>query len=300
MKKFIVSLCCTLLLSAQLMFAQAGQTGFSFLKIGVGSRALSMGDASVAAASDPSAVYYNPAALSLSDAPSVLLMHQEWIQGAHTDFLGAATSAGAFHFGLGIASAAVDDIEVRTTPGPALSTFSSRNASIGISGAYDVSPELSLGATGKLLYEKIFLDDASGLAVDLGAVFRVDSSLSLGTSLANLGSVSPLRDEASKLPTILRIGGAYTTPLPALESAVMVSADFVSMSGEGRSHVHAGGEATFREMFSLRAGYQSGYEARSVSFGMGVRQGMFRFDYAFLPFSLDLGSTHTLSLLVRF
>ena len=122
----LLSVC---LFAAQPLHAQAGGTGFSFLKIGIGSRALSMGDASAAAATDPSAVYYNPAALSLSDAPSILLMHQEWIQGAHTDFLGASTSAGSLHLGLGIASAGVDDIEVRTTPGPALSTFSSRNAS---------------------------------------------------------------------------------------------------------------------------------------------------------------------------
>jgi hypothetical protein len=288
------------LLAVSGLLAQAGTAGLAFLKTGVGGRALAMGEAGVASSTDPSSVYYNPASLALSGSSQILLMHQAWIQDAHTEFLGASTSSGSFHLGLGVVSSAVDDIEVRTAPGAPLSTFSSRNASIGLSMALELSPEVSVGATGKLLYEKIFVDDATGFALDLGGIYHVDSSLTLGASLNNLGSMSELRNESSKLPTIFRAGASYATPLESLESIVTASADIVSLSAEGSTHLHLGAEAEFRRMFSVRAGYQSGYDNKSVSMGVGVRQGMLRFDYAFVPFSMDLGSTHTLALLFTF
>ena len=51
--------------------AQPGSAGLTFLKFGVGARALGMGDAYSAIADDPSATYYNPASLSLAKAPKM-------------------------------------------------------------------------------------------------------------------------------------------------------------------------------------------------------------------------------------
>ena len=48
----------------QVAYSQAGETGLSFLKLGVGGRALGMGEAYSAVAADPTAMYYNPAAMS--------------------------------------------------------------------------------------------------------------------------------------------------------------------------------------------------------------------------------------------
>src|SRR5712691_8940697 len=101
------------------LHAQAGSTGLSFLKLGVGGRALGMGEAYSAAASDPTAMYYNPAALSLSAVPQILLMHKEWIQGVKTEYLGAMASLNTFRFGVSLNATSVDDIELRSVPGPA-------------------------------------------------------------------------------------------------------------------------------------------------------------------------------------
>ncbi len=84
--------------------AQAGETGLSFLKLGVGGRALGMGEAYTAVASDPTAMYYNPAALSQTDNSQILLMHKEWIEGVKTDYLGATTTWNAFRFGVSVNS----------------------------------------------------------------------------------------------------------------------------------------------------------------------------------------------------
>ncbi|MBU0567282.1 hypothetical protein KJ693_09645 [bacterium] len=49
---------------AQAVSAEPGATGASFLKIGVGARALGMGGAFVGLADDASALYWNPAGTS--------------------------------------------------------------------------------------------------------------------------------------------------------------------------------------------------------------------------------------------
>ena len=76
----------------QSAMAQVGQTGLSFLKLGVGARALGMGEAYSAVASDPTATYYNPASLSLSHNSQILFMHKEYVQDTRTEFLAATTS----------------------------------------------------------------------------------------------------------------------------------------------------------------------------------------------------------------
>src|SRR5690242_8953689 len=83
-------------------FGQAGQSGLAFLKLGVGGRALGMGEASAATALDPSAAFYNPAALAIPDHPQILIMHKEWIEGVSSEYLSAAVGAGALHLGLSI------------------------------------------------------------------------------------------------------------------------------------------------------------------------------------------------------
>jgi len=276
--------------------AQTGQTGLSFLKFGVGGRALGMGEAYSAVASDPTATYYNPAALSRSEYPRVHLMHREWIQDMKTDFLSVSTSVNDISLGVSVNITSVNDIPLRKVSGPPLGTFDSRNAAFGISGAYKINPFMSFGITAKYLYEKILVDEATGYAFDLGGFYQTPWDVQLALSVNNLGSMNALDKEASKLPTSIRAGGAYQLGIESMNGNLTFATDVVSFTLEKKSHLHLGTEFDYRNLIAVRFGYQTGYDAKSFSTGIGIHYGMLQLDYAFVPFKSDLSTTHTISL----
>ncbi|MEW6609072.1 MAG: hypothetical protein AB1414_16785 [bacterium] len=65
------------LLSVQKVEAKAGKTSYSFLKIGIGARALGLGSAFVGLADDPTAIYWNPAGLSQIKQRKLLFSHNQ-------------------------------------------------------------------------------------------------------------------------------------------------------------------------------------------------------------------------------
>jgi hypothetical protein len=299
MKKILLFLGCIFLIH-HVAYSQAGETGLSFLKLGVGGRALGMGEAYSAVAADPNAMFYNPAAMSQADDAQILLMHKEWIQGVKTDYLGALTTWKAFRFGLSVNSTSVDDIELRSVPGPALGTFDARNAAIGLSLSYMITSSLSVGMTAKYLYEKILINEASGTGIDLGATYRTEWNILLAAGISNLGSMNPLADEASTLPRIFRAGGAYAIPLQDMDGTLTVASDVVSITNDNITHVNVGAELEYHRTFALRAGYQTGYDTKNFSAGIGIYYNLLKFDYAYVPFTEDFGTTHTFSLGIEF
>lgn len=300
MTKSVTILVAILFLSSEWLFGQAGQAGLSFLKLGVGARSLAMSEAAVATTNDPSATYYNPAGLRLTQRPQLFIMHKEWIQGTQTEFLAATVPFESFSFGVHLNATSIPDIEIRQRPGPPDNTFTARNASIGISGAYGVDSALNIGATVKYLYEKILVDETFGIGVDIGGIYQSPWDISFGASLSNIGSMGKLRNESSKLPTILRLGAARTKQIESLYGSITFEADVMSILPEKNSYLLIGGEFAYDKTLTLRVGYATGYETRNITAGVGLKYGIITLDYAYVPLQLDFGTTHTFSLGIEF
>lgn len=277
----------------------AGNTGLAFLKLGITSRSIAMGEAVVGNTFDASATHYNPAALFNGSKVNMVFMHNEQVLGVRTEFLAGKIKFNKMALGFSLNNTSVDKIQVREIPGSSLGEFTAQNFALGVSLAYKVNENLSVGMTGKFLFEKIYVDNASGVALDLGGLYSKEK-LTLGAAITNLGSMSTLKNESTKLPSAVRFGGSYYFDLLGISSRLILAADGYKVMDGGKFHANTGAELLYKDFLALRVGYQSGYENKSIAAGIGLKYKAFALDYAFVPYKYSLGSSHTITLGTNF
>src|SRR5439155_18087839 len=66
---------------------RAGTSSATFLKIGVGARAVGLGESFVAVANDPSAIFWNPAGLASLQKEELLFSHAGWPGDIHYEHI---------------------------------------------------------------------------------------------------------------------------------------------------------------------------------------------------------------------
>lgn len=297
MKKILIFI----LISSSFLFAQdAGKTGLSFLKIGFGARNVALGNLGVVASNDVTSLYYNPSLLAGMESSELMFTHNEWIQDVRSELLGASFKLFGLPFAIGINTTSISDIEVRTGPGAAESKFNANYFSGSLSTGFHIIENVSLGFTAKYLYENILSDDATGLGYDVGLFYSSPiEGLSFGSALRNLGSMNAFRTVSTKLPTDISLGGIYNFFNDRMNSNFAISAGVQKYTNINEVHVNVGGEAFYNDIIAIRAGYQSGFKSRNITAGMGLKYRSIYFDYAFIPYSFNLGTTHTISLKLK-
>ncbi len=294
--------------STAILRAGSGETGFAFLKIGVGGRAAGMGE-TAAATTDATAVFWNPAGLALSPEHSVIFAYNRWIDGIQHNFAAVKFVKGHNAFAIHYISTGVDGIEQREIPSETPTAyFSSHDLAVGFSYARTISSGWFAGITGKYIYERI-QSSVSAAAFDVGVVHYVRGlsddpdqadRLRLGVVLSNVGFSGKLIEERVNLPSALRLGAEYDIFMnrPS-ENSWLVAAD-VEKPFENNIRLHMGTEYGYRSVGFLRMGYQWGYEARGFTAGIGMKFKRLNCDYGYMPFSHALGSTHRFSVAFQF
>jgi hypothetical protein len=292
-----------ILISSATIFSQsAGNTGLSFLKYGFGARNIAMGDAGNVLSNDLTGLFYNPAKLALTSGSEVLFMHNEWIQDVSSEVVGAKTSLWGIPFAVGFNVTSVSDIPYRSIATPDPETSFSANYFFGsFSTGFFVTDEIAFGASFKYLYEGLLNDEANGIGFDFGLNYLLPyKGLTASAVVKNIGSMNALRNESTKLPTELRFGTAYTFNLEDSKFDFTGGVEFQKYLDPEDNHFNFGGEVLYNKLIAARAGYQTGYESRGLTAGIGLMWGNLKFDYAFLPFSLGLGNANLFSLQFKF
>ncbi len=301
MKKTILIIVILLTNSLSVFAQSAGNSGVSFLKNGFGARNIAMSDLGVVGVTDLTALNYNPALLSKYQAPQIMLTYNQSIQDMTTQLVGASFSIWGIPFAVGVNNTSINDIEARTLPGEPQALFSANYMFGSLSTGFEIFQNLSVGITTKYVYENLFSDEAGGWAFDFGLSYTdIIDGLDVGASIKNIGTLSELRNEATILPTDLRVGLAYGLTVNSINSEVSLIGGIQKYSETDDIHSHTGGEIFYDSIIAFRLGYVTGYESKGFTTGLGLYWEGLNFDYAFTPYSYGLGSTHTISLMYSF
>jgi hypothetical protein len=278
-----------------------GTTAAQFLKIEMGSRAIGMGGAYVALATDVSAIYWNPAGLAyIGPHGAVGFMHSDWLADTNFDFAAAILrTKNIGTFGLSFSALSMPDMKVRDEfePEGTGEYFSAIDMAIGLSYARSFTDRFSMGITSKYIRQQIWHMIASSVAFDLGILFRTDFDwLVLGISVSNFGSkmqysgkdifvnydfdpdqwgdneniFANLQTDKWNLPLMFRFGLAMEI-LKNNMNQLTASLE-ARHPNDNTENLSFGLEYGFRKRFFLRGGYQALYEDQSekgFTFGAG-------------------------------
>ncbi len=302
---------------------RVGTTAASFLKIGVGGRALGMGEAYTTIAEDVTGMYWNPAGIAKLDKISVMFNHYDYIADIYYDFGGAAIpieglgTLGAFIGHLGMPDIERTSIQYPEGTGEKVSAGS---IVIGVSFARALTDRFSFGANVKYIREDIWHSSASSFAFDAGVLYTAFfKNLKIGMSISNFGSDmkmegrdmlvqhdinssfegnndninSHLDTDNFPLPILFRVGLSANIAKDFFELQDhdwIISVDAIHPN-DNKEYLNMGTEVKIFNLLALRAGYrQLMLEDREggLTFGFGINYELmnvdFKLDYANVDF----------------
>lgn len=314
--------------------SKVGTTAAQFLKIGVGARAVAMGEAFSGQANDVSALFWNPAGLTQLQHREALFSYSQWLASLQYSFAGIALplspSVGTLGFFASFLSTPEDVVRTIYQPEGTGETFQSTDMALGLAYARKLTPQLSVGGNVKYIRQSIWHMSGSSWAIDFGGLFQSDfKNLRLGINIANFGAPLRIAGESSELfvdhapdfdgnvpvsaelsttawelPLLFRAGLALDL-LSSRTTRLTLASEF-NHPGDNHEFINAGCEYAFKEMFFLRTGYRGlgmNELEGGLTAGAGTRLAIgptqLTINYAFVDYG-RLNATHRYELAFTF
>ncbi|MBN2356283.1 PorV/PorQ family protein [candidate division KSB1 bacterium] len=265
-----------------------GTSAAAFLKIGVGGRALGMGEALATQAEDVTALFWNPAGLASISRTQILINHFDYIVDMSYEYAGIALPMrNVGTFGFFFSYLGMPDIERTTITMPEGTGEMVRAGSFaaGISFGRALTDRFAIGGTAKFVKETIWHSTASGVAADIGVMYRTFfKNLRIGMSISNFGSdmrmngrdmlvqhdIDVLSDgnnaninanldtDAFPMPILFRVGisANFTRDFFNLNGHDLIVAVDAVHPSDNKEYLNVGGEYCFKNLLAFRAGYR--------------------------------------------
>ena len=299
------------------------QSGMKFLGVSADPRAAALGGAATALQTGAGALFYNPAGLSrVESGVGAFLGQTTWIADISYNHGSVSLAPAGGRFGvLGVSVTSVDYGDLQETVFDAstdagyrdLGTFSPTAYAVGLGYARTVTDRFSVGGQVKVVGQNFgsvatafVADDVDGsysreevstsvLAYDFGVMYDTPfPGLAFAVSARNFSQQAAFGDgESFQLPLTLQIGASLDTQgLTGLDPALhrLVLAVDAEDPYDYTSQIEVGGEYTFANTLSLRAGGVFPSDVQGVSFGAGLRQRLagvgFGADYSYSAFEV--------------
>jgi hypothetical protein len=324
MKMLKVTIILFMIFSVSGLFAagettKSGTAAAQFLKIGVGARAQAMGGSAAALSGDVFSLYWNPAGIADIHRVSWVGTHTRWFADITHQFTGLVLPVG-LNSTLGVSATylTMNEEEITTieSPGGTGLFWDASDIAGGISFATQLTDRFSIGITGKYVYQKVFNETASTLALDVGTLLKTGfKGLMIGMSFTNFGgdlqlagrdlirAYDPnpansrnddvdvrLHTEPWPLPVNFRVGLAMNLVGKSGESflandhhAVLLAID-ANHPNDAAENVRFGLEYRLNRLLALRAGYKFNEDLVKFTFGGGLqvplRQSLVTVDFA--------------------
>jgi hypothetical protein len=301
---------------------RAGTSSGAFLRIGVGARAVAMGEAFVAVANDPSTIVWNPAGLASILRQEVQFSHAAWPGDIDYDYLVYVMPwrrlGGSLAIQMGMLGTQIEETDEYHPFGTG-TTFSYSDFVAGVAYGRRWTDKLLIGAGIKYVREDLGSQVGgpvtSATLVDLGSIYYLGyGSVRIATSLGNFGpEMTPAGSFKSESSGETRSYDGFDPPIQfryglafeAFEDArqrLTVSTE-VMQPADNAQRLKAGLEWVWQRRFALRSGYNFNADVMRFSAGLGVSMPMSltqgSFDYTFTDGG-PLGGVNRMSLGLRF
>ncbi len=282
---------------------RVGTTAAQFLKIGAGARAIGMGGAYTALATDILSIYWNPAGLArINGAGEAIFNHAEWLADTDYDFAAFSLNAGNLgSFGFHVVSFRTPEEPVRTVRNPEGTgqLWDANSISLGATFSRNLTDRFSIGITAKYVQESLFNVTARGAAFDLGVMYDTPfENVTLGAAISNFGTKMQLdgrdlffnedpatagtgavaevpakfRTDNFDMPLNLKFGLAWR--VVQTEDLKIVAVADGGQPNDNTEFVNSGVEVGLKNVIFLRGGYKGLFlenNEQGATFGAGLR-----------------------------
>lgn len=249
---------CTFASSAM---AQIGGTAGTYSRMGFGARGMGMGNALTAVTGGDAVGYYNPAALPFAGYRNISASFGILAFDRRLNFLSYAQPLkGNAGISAGIINSGVSNIDGRDSDGEPTGPLKTSENQVFLGFGTQLKNGLAIGFNVKYLYHHLYTDvNSSTFGIDIGALFPLSGSITLGGTIRDLLSKYSWNTNAlygqngtqtdDKFPRLYTFGAAYKLP----DSLGIVAVD-VEFTNQSTVMLKVGVEVPIIPEVSVRAG----------------------------------------------
>lgn len=291
---------------SQVDLNKTAQSTMNFLLVSNSSKAASMGDAFTSLSKGAESMFYNPAGLSeIKKEFDINLNYTQWI--AEINYLsgGFAWSLGTYGV-VGVSLLTVDYGDINGTSlidGSQIDEYplgyidnglvSSVGAyCLGLSYSKAISNEFSIGGTikiaGQNLGENVYStgskeNNAYKFVFDAGVKYKTEyKDFTFGMSIRNFATTLKREEFEEQLPLVFSLGASMNimklfSENISNDNSIILSSDFLHHNNYSE-RLNFGLEYKYKNMISLRTGYQTNRDLASWSGGLGLQTTLLNYD----------------------